>query len=291
MKKLTYFLGLGILASSMFISCSTDETALAPSLNVTSDNPVVAAPNSVITIAWRADAGDAKLATFTIKEGNVAILDEDNIDWNNADIDNSQNTSYVDEARVKLGTTDTQFKLTVTDKDGKSGEVAVVVTIDNSQPGGEINTYSARLMGAQKNLDVGSYLDAFTGDVMKDEVAIPNSEKVDIVYYFGSKNEGTLTAPDDVTVNGGAGNLDLCSNFTVKNATRFEVTNMTPAEFDAILDDAAFMESVSESKIILLSVGDVIAFETHAKKKGLIHISALTEGENQSITIDVKIQK
>jgi len=183
MRKLTYLLGLGMLAASLFISCGTDEDALGPSLIVTSDNPVVAAPNSVITIQWRADAGDAKLATFTIKEGNVAILDEDNVDWDNADIDNSQNTSYVDQARVRVGTADTDFRLSVMDKDGKSADVTVVVTIDNTVVGGPINTYSARLMGAQSNLDIGSYLDANTGTVMLQAAAEASSAAVDVVYY------------------------------------------------------------------------------------------------------------
>jgi hypothetical protein len=290
MKKLTYLFGLGILAASLFISCSPDEDALPPSLNITSDNPVVAVPNSVITIAWRADAGDAKLATFTIKEGNVAILDEDNIDWNNFEIASADNESYVGSANVRVGTAATEFSLIVTDKDGKEASATVTVTIDNTA-GDPIYTYSARLMGAQSNLTLGSYLNANSGEVLKQAAAEASSASIDVVYYYGSANLATLTAPDDVTVNGGAENLSLCSGFSVKNATRFATTSLTPSDFDAVEDDAAFTETVSSSKLTQLAVSDVIAFETAAGKKGLIRVSALTAGNTESITIDVKIQQ
>jgi hypothetical protein len=293
MKKLTYLLGLGAVASLFFLnSCDTGGDAVGPSLTVTSGESVTVPANSIIVIDWRADAGDAKLASFTIKEGNNAIVDENIRDWNQLDIPNAMNETYIDSAIVRVGANDTQFTLVVTDKDDLIATKTVTVTIDQTATGNPINTFSARLMGAQSNLDIGSYLDVVSGTVHKQAAAESNSAAIDIVYYYGSQNAATLTAPDDATVNGGAGNLSLCVNFTQKNPTRFSSTTMTSAEFDAVSDDLPIAGlSASATKMTQLAVNNVIAFETFDGKKGIIKVSALDTGSDGTITIDVKVQE
>ena len=103
----------------------------------------------------------------------------------------------------------------------------------------------------------------------------------------------TLTAPDDVTVNGGAGNLSLCVDFTTKNETRFASSSITASEFDDIENDAqiADITGLNESKLTQLAIDDVVAFVTEDGKKGLIKVADMETGNTGTITINVKIQQ
>jgi hypothetical protein len=291
MKRLNYFLlGLGALGM-VFTSCTPDEDALGPELTISSGTAVEATSNTVITLSWRASAGDANLASFTIKEGNATIVDEDGNDWNAAEIPNADNEAYVGSARVAIGAAGTTFTLIVTDKDGLTASQDVVVTI-KAPTGDPINTFTAVLMGGQSNLNVGSALDADAGIVYK--LADATAADIDILYYYGSTNLATFAAPNDETVNGVAANaFNWTNDWTPQNATKFGVSSMSTAAFDAIGDDSALtgITGLTSSKLTDRNIGNVIEFITAAGKKGAFKVTALTTGGAGSITIEVKIQK
>jgi hypothetical protein len=181
---------------------------------------------------------------------------------------------------------------TAEDEDGESVTKEIKITYESSPE--PINTYSAVLMGAQSNLTTGSFLNSHTGDVSLQDAAEANSGDIDVIYYFGSTNNATLTAPDDATVNGGSGNLSLAESFTTKNATRFNTNpGVSESEFDAMTDDETIitLSDFSASKVTQLGVGEVIAFETADGKKGLIKVSDLEDGASGSIEIHVKVQQ
>jgi len=156
-----------------------------------------------------------------------------------------------------------------------------------------VKHFTAVLMGAQANLTEGSYLDAATGTVYTQTDAAANQALVDIVYYYGSANAATLCAPNEVTVNGGTGNLTLCESWTTKNATVFGASTVTVTEFDAMIDDSVIAEitGLTESISIDLAVDAIIAFETVNGEKGLIKIVALEATTAGTITIEVLIQE
>jgi hypothetical protein len=292
MRKLNFILGFSAICASMFFTSCSSDSALGPALDITSGEIDTVPANSIATINWRADAGDANLQSFTIKEGNATIVDEDGNDWNAFDIPNADNEHYVGSARVLIGATTTSFTLIATDKDGLTASKTVSFVISQAA-GDPINSYTAILMGGQSNLTVGSYLDADAGNVYLKAAALTHTELVDVVYYFGSSNLATLTAPNDVTVNGGAGNLSLCSDFTTKNATKFGTSTITTSQFATITDDLliAPISGLSGSKMTSLAVGDIIDFQTAAGKKGIIKVSNITTGADGSITLDVKVQQ
>ncbi len=296
MKKLTYFLGIGLIGITFLLnSCSKDD-AVGPDLTINSEEDVTVPANSLITIEWRADAGDAKLEFFTIKEGNLAILDFDNIDWNNYQIPNADDETFIGSATVMIGDENTAFTLIVTDKDGLTAQGMVNVTIDVGSTGNPINEYTAVLMGAQTNVDVGSFLDAETGTVYKIGPAGNNQALIDIIYYYGisSGNEATFVNPNHPTVNNATANaFDWCTDWSVKNGTVFGVSSLTSGEFDAIDDDLLIsgITGLSDNIIPQMSVNDVIAFETVNSKKGLIRVTNIVAGGDGSITINVKIQE
>jgi hypothetical protein len=287
MRKLNFILGLAaICVVPFFNSCSSDTNALGPSLELLSDAAVTTTPSSTITIEWRASAGDANLKTFTIAEGNSPITG-----WDEFEIPNAQNEAFESSAVVSIGAENTTFTLTVTDKDGLTSSETVTVTVEASAD--PINSYTAILMGGQDNLSIGSYLDADAGTVRLKAAAITNAATIDVVYYYGSTNHATLTAPDDATVNGGAGNLTLCTDFSVKNATRFGSSSVSSADFTAMTNDALLtgITGLSASKMTAVAEGNIIAFQTAAGKKGLIKVASITTGAGGTITLDVKVQQ
>jgi hypothetical protein len=293
MRKLNLFLGLSTLSLAALITSCSKEDALGPSIEITSDVDVVADANSIITIEWRANAGDANLKTFTIKEGNSPIIDEDGIDWTALDIPNSDNEHYLGSARVAIGTEATTFTLIATDKDGLTDSKTVNVTISTAT-GNPINSYTAILMGGQGNATVGSYLDADLGQVYLKTPAITNQALIDVVYYYGTSNLATLCAPNDVTVGGGSGNLTLCEDFTtIKNATKFGTSSVSGAQFTAMTDDLllAPITGLSASKMSAVAVGNIISFETAGGKKGLIKVASISGTSAGTITLEVKIQQ
>ncbi len=294
MKKAHVIIGLLFFAMfTMFIECG-DEEAVGPSLSLYGgdfiDSPETVAPGAVLAFAWHAQSGDAKLESMTITREGVALAG-----WNAKDIPNSQNENYTDTAYLEAPLNEGQYnyELTVTDKDGLTASQSAIITVDASLAGGPIDTYTAVLMGAQSNLDLGSFLDAETGLVYLIGPATSNQSLIDVVYYYGSQNLATLTAPDDATVGGGAGNLSLCQSWTTKNGTRFGTASVSAAEFDDISNDIEIsaQTGISNSKMTQLAVGNVLSFITVSGKKGLIKVSAITTGSTGTITIDVKIQE
>jgi hypothetical protein len=295
MKKAHLIIGLLFIAMlAMFVECGEEEEALGPSLalyggdNIDSDETV--APGAILSFGWHATSGDAKLESMTISRDGVAL-----VGWNAKDIPNSENESYTDTALLEapLNEGAYNYELTVADKDGLTASQSVVITVDASMAGGPIDTYTAILMGGQGNLDLGSFLDAESGTVYKIDAATSNQSLIDVVYYYGSQNLATLTAPDDATVGGGSGNLSLCESWTTKNGTRFGTASISAAEFDNIVNDIqiAAETGISDSKKTQLAVGNVLSFLTVNGKKGLIKVSAITTGSTGTITIDVKIQE
>jgi hypothetical protein len=294
MKKAHVIIGLLLLAMlTMFMGCGEEE-ALGPSLSLYGgefiDADATVAPGAVLAFSWHAQKGDAKLESVTITREGVALAG-----WNAIEIPNSENENYTDTALLEapLNEGAYTYEIIVTDKDAMTASKSVVITVDASMAGGPIDTYTAILMGAQSNIDLGSFLDIETGEVYKIGPATTNQSIIDVVYYYGSQNLATLTAPDDATVGGGAGNLSLCESWTNKNATRFGTTSITAAEFDDIVNDIDIVAQtgISHSKETQLTVGNVISVMTVGGKKGLIKIAAMTTGTAGTITIDVKIQE
>ncbi len=294
MKKAHVIIGLLFFAMlTLFIGC-TEENAVGPSLSIFGgefiDADATVAPGAVLAFSWHAEKGDAKLESMTITRDGVALAL-----WNAKEIPNSENENYTDTALLEapLNEGAYTYELIVTDKDAMTASKSVIITVEAQATGGPIITYTAVLMGAQSNAGIGSFLDAETGTVYLIGPATSNQALIDVVYYYGSQNLATLTAPDDPTVGGGSGNLALCESWTIKNATRFGTTSVTSTEFDNITDDIQILAQtgISNSKKTQLAVGNVLSFMTVGGKKGLIKVSAITTGSTGTITIDVKIQE
>lgn len=289
MKKLNLFLGLGAIALSLFFTSCEEEVNPAPVISYDQASPVALAAGETSavltgTIVAEANLSEVKLFQVTdLSEQQLATITS----FTSGEITTTDDVNYNFRFEITGITEDVTIKITATDKDDQVSSKSIEIT----SSGAALSSFTAVLMGAQSNLTTGSYLDAETGEVYLQSGAESNSGLIDMVYYFGSTNEATLTAPDDVTVNGGAGNLSLCAGFSTKNATRFGASSLSSTEFDAATSADVADISVSNSKMIQLAQGDVIEFETDGGKKGLIKVASISTGTSGSITIDVKIEQ
>lgn len=288
MKKLNLWFTLMLVALlGVMTSCEDDADPVLPSLQITSGSEVTTTPNSQVTIKWRADAGDASLSSITITEGNSPITG-----WNEKEIPSAQNDTYIDSAKVSLGSDDLTFTVTVTDRDGLTISSTVNVTVEETS--GPIEEYSVQL-GSYDAL-TGSSFASIDGQVYTWSNATGNSTKIDLVYFHGSSNGSTIAAPND-------DQADIVFDFSgwgTLNATKFTTTTISASEFDAIEDDGEIVSAAGGASASLanqLEVGDVFAFQTastseHADKMGLIKVSTITgSGGNGTINIVVKVQQ
>ena len=191
------------------------------------------------------------------------------------------------------GATET-FTFRVQDNGSKSATKSLTVKGPSVvSPAGNIDTYSATLVGAQNNATTGSAFASSNGNVYLKAQAASNSNLIDFVFFVGATNAATIAAPNDPTVDGSTpSSVDLTDTYSTKNATKFMTTSISVSDFNAMSDDADFPAFTgSLTKVNNLSVGNVFAFETVAGKVGLVHVSALNGTASGDITLNVKVQE
>lgn len=165
---------------------------------------------------------------------------------------------------------------------------------------GSINSYSAKLLGGQNNLTIGSFFATDSGSVISSTAAsasVATQGRIDLVYFYGTSNQASIGAPNDTVVAVAHNGSTSLPNWTTKNATKFYATSLSASAFTSSNNDS-LIKSIdatlyTSSLTNMLTVGKVVAFKTAAGKYGLYHVSAIggTTGSDRSITIDVKVQK
>jgi hypothetical protein len=275
MRKLNLLMGLSILSLvGFFTSCSTKD-ALGPSLEITSKATDTVPANSILTISWRANAGDVNLKTFTIKEGNSAVVDEDGNDWTAFDIPNADNEHYVGSARVAIGTTATSFELIATDKSGLTATKTVNVVIEKAAvpPTDKGNS----LLGAGGS-SLGSYYSASTNTVYHLADAKTNFAILDIV-FTSNASSATFISPKDAA----SADINKSGRITkFQKVTTIDFNNATEADIDAINPSA---ESIT------VALNDDVVFKTQDNIKGIFKVDQLTVAADGTVTIHIKVKQ
>jgi hypothetical protein len=166
---------------------------------------------------------------------------------------------------------------------------------------GDINAYSARMVGGQNNASLGSFLATDSGSVITSGAAGASTAlqaRVDLVYFFGTTNGASMGAPKDSVVAIAHTGSTTLPAWTTKNDTRLMATTLTPAQFIASNNDSlvkAVTTGVTMNATLAnqLTVGKVVAFKTAGGKFGLFHVASITgtTGTDRAITVDVKVQK
>ncbi|MFN3404548.1 MAG: hypothetical protein ACK40G_10670 [Cytophagaceae bacterium] len=219
-------------------------------------------------------------------------------------VNNSATITFTVNTRTSAisGASEDKYTFTATDNAGTPVTLAGpgVVTlkyVNNTTPvGGEINTYSAKIMGGAANTTVGSFFKSATGDVVKAAEANSSQSSIDLIFQYSGTNGNLFAAPNDATIADAHTNV---ASWSVKNATKFTgVLSVTASEFNSASNDVLINSNVTTSnatgtRINSLAVGNVFGFITASGKKGLVLVKEIggTTAETRSITIDVKVQK
>ena len=301
MKKLMLF-GLGVITSiSVLTSCKKEELA-APTISFQNDKNTYVASNiqdisfeTTITV----DA-PAKIETIKIyKVTNSGKTTEKII------TEFTGTTQHVFQFKF----TDGKYEIEATDKENQTTSAYFTFTpYTNTTTPGEIVSYSTKIMGAQFNNGLGSFLSTSNGTVYSSADAKLNSSLIDFVYcYRGVTSNVTykaiIGAPSDADVKLGHANTTGFTSWSNYNNTLFKYSSLTSSEFDAIVDDAEFnnMPTLEETHVFDLAEGDIVAFKTQAGKYGYFRVKSINVGiqggdaiqkyQDGSIEIDVKVQK
>jgi hypothetical protein len=288
MKKVKLFVLMLLAGTTLFItSCSKDkDTTLVINFKggaayISQDKTV--APNATFTvgiIATKSPDGP-KLAHFTVTRNfsvgpdlqtPVDSVISDDITW-----ERSFN------ARLTDGTEKWTFK--ITDKDGVTAEVSFTLTTHTAVTYGQINTWSAKLLGAQ-NAAAGSFFASSSGNIYTQADAAANAATIDVSYGVITPGNESFISPSERATYG-------FTPYTGATITYFDASSITPAVFDVLVNDSLIKDITTPATKVVsnIALNGVYKFVNAAGKKGLIKVTALTAGAAGSVTISVKVQK
>ncbi len=312
MKKVNVLFAMLLVAFMGFIaSCSSDEEKVAPTINVSGQDASSYTVGD--TIHYSLIAGSStELKALTIEPTSTGGLGTgvksyvptnaltSLTDW--TFVKNQTNVTIKYDYVVPANTTSVTITFTVTDKDHlpslkESGTKTFTVT--PLVVAGEINAYTAILMGGQLNATYGSFWSSIDQTVYTITNAVANSAKIDLLYFYGETNEATLAGPtNDQAIIAFAGFL---ATLTEHNATTFKDVTTAVTDWAAVTDDAIITANATAMTATLvnhLTVGKILAFKTastsaNPNKSGLIKVVEITgtTGTDRAIKLDIKIQK
>jgi hypothetical protein len=175
------------------------------------------------------------------------------------------------------------------DKGGMKAEQTFNVTIENHTA---INKFVDVEFGSWNDV-VGSFFSSTEGityTISQTSTTPMNQAKIDFLFFKGATNQNTMASPDDADANT-INELKL-NLWTNKNQTRFNATNITATQFDAIgttYQFPAFNLSAQTSKMNNLVNGQVFLFKTKNGKLGLVKIVDLySRGDRAKASIIVQ---
>lgn len=303
MKKFrNYYLSVLAIASLGFMTSCGDDDEIEPEERPTiefiggtgftsGDKSVPAGEQITTKVVARSGQSDTNLERFTIKVSTNGATPATLFDTTDLKGESFEYTASFFTQGV-AGTS--VYTYTIEDNKGRTSDNSYTITTTSTSTG-PLNTFSTQLLGSYNNAAPGFFATS-TGTRYFRNTAINNQGAIDFVYFYGASNQATLAAPNDPDANT-ISELKL-NTWTTKNATTFKRTALTPQGFTAIADVNALQvaynsgtDTTPTSRANMLAVGQVIAFKTQAGKRGLIHVKALTPGADQSITIDVKVEK
>lgn len=294
MKKISFLLAVVLISFiGVFTSCDEAEDLLGPKLQFFGtgdyiDEDVTVEPGAVISFSWLATKGASNLASFSIARDGVTLAG-----YPDEDIEKDNYTDQVTlEAPLNLGAY--VYTFTVTDSKDKTASESFTITVEAS--GGPITSWTKPLGSYQAA--TGSSFASSTGEVYLIAAAKANSAIIDFMYFYGATNFATLAAPDDADVSTVFASADGPASWSTRNSTRFALTSLTAAEFDAIDNDIVVVEKATgaaATKVNNLAVGNVVAFITDATKTGgakmgLVKIVSIATGATGSMDIAVIVQ-
>lgn len=276
-----------------FTNCSKDaDEPVLPTITLKNntgyitENTTAAFGDTLLFGAIATGNGTDKLTNFKISVNNQVLLDS------------TINTDYYSFSfyTVKGPQEVEAWTISIKDKAGNVAEKTIVIT----GAFGEINSFTAVLLGAQDNVNDQSFLSLSNNLATRynQSEAFNHQENIDLFCYYrnitGNEDMMSLASPGAVLSGIFTGSTSP-ENYSTKNTTYFNKTDLTAGNFDAVLNDAVILASFDEnnktSMATKLMVGDVYAFKLQSGKFGLFKVSQVSGETAGSITISIKVQK
>lgn len=149
-------------------------------------------------------------------------------------------------------------------------------------------------LGAQANTTVPGFYSVSLDKTYTMSQAADNSASIDIFCFYEAEtgNNIALASPGS-GITGVFTGEDIPDNWSTKNTTYFFLTALTQAQFEAVQNGDALIETSFDSangrrKAKDVQVGQVWSFKTQSGTYGLLLATAVTQGANGSVTFLVK---
>lgn len=300
MKKLNFVLmALLLSAATVFTSCSKEDDPIdpGPSLTLkggsdyTSDDKTINVGETIKfgVIGGKSSVSGNKLTRFKVDftANNIpqkivdTTLNTDSFNW--------------DYSLRFDGVGDGVLSFQLTDKGGMTTTKSFKVTIED--PGSKINKFMDVAFGSWDDVN-GSFFSTSEGilyTVGQTKGTPANQAKIDFVFFKGAVNGNALASPDNASLQ--TITTLQTAGWTTKNETRFNETNISVSQFDAIGETYSFPNfNLSGTKDIINNLidtgenGRVFLFKTKNNKLGLIKIDDLYSRGDRA-KVDIIVQK
>lgn len=278
-----------------FTSCSDDSSSPDPTLNFIGDTATISPGDNatiksgeMVKFSWNASNGGSDLTRFTIDYvppggSSNQIFAKTNLSKNNA----TEYSGTFDTTLVKTG--EHNFTFRIEEENGNSTSRKIAVTVESGAP---LESYTARMVGAQNNTDFGSFY-----SVRRDSVYsatgfnTSNGQFIDLIYYYGATNNATLASPSDQTVEE-FGAYDV-TQFNQRNKTVFSPISSSIGNFQTASDLDQFKSALNNSNVTKanqLTTSSTYAFKLDNGKLGVFAVQKIDSKGDGFIEIDVKVQ-
>ena len=203
----------------------------------------------------------------------------------------NDNAAFIDitfTAQATEGVENLQF--TAIDNDGQTNSVSINITTEDAA--GPISSYDDVILGSFNDTEPSFYNTASDTRYNKAD-ATANQDMIDFCFFKSTLGDDInyLAAPNDDKA------IDVfdIGGWTTLNATKMNMTTITPAEFDAMTDDADIKDidipdPQTDYSRVELEVDKVYSFITVDGKKGLVRINDLY-ARGDRVNLDVKVQQ
>jgi hypothetical protein len=300
MKKLAIFVLFAITGSLFLASCSGGDDPAAPkpkptvTWKTTTDYKFQdgneTAGNDISFGILATSSSDEKITKVTIylsvNNGPNAILFDSTMKVANFSYD------WVNLTLGNLSGSKNKFTATVTQSNGESSSVTFTITA--TAPPRNTQLTQNIVLGAQAS-NLGSFFNPKVGatGVMTIAVAADNQSDVHLVYYVGTNNKATFSAPSDGDM---TAIFSSMSSWKTRNASLFRRTTLSAGDFDALdPNDATKIDTectngAFSTKVTQLKVDDVIAYRTFdGSHYALLKVVSIKNASstNSEITFDM----
>ncbi len=286
MIKKIVCISLFIFSLITMFSCQK-ENIPSGSVNISLQNPQITTDTSleigqVINFNVIATSENSNITFLGVRLNHATVLDS-GLNYS------SLNYKF---STVKSGLLNERWTFIVMNKSRERDSIVVNIAKKNTSNFNPINTYSNVILGAQNNCCFNGFFSTSNGNVFDYATAFNNMNKIDIIYCYYQDVQSTLSSPNEADISSIYSGI---ANWLVKNESRYNITTLTPADFDAAQHDSLIIASYevvnAKRKAKYVQNNQVWAFKVQNSKMGLIKINNVVSDITGKIDVSIKIQQ